>query len=1270
MKLLLRFTIAIIFLPLTEGSASTFSLKSGRNLNAIIRLKTKGLLVRGGHVHNTSSSKQISSRRSGRKKNIIDSIESTDKNLPTIKAVLIPRVLAIPQIIRMVSAFLFSSSMLESLRTCGKPFQSAVVSTLQSHGITLLLAGGKVVSEDFSKITPLDIYLAKKICSSENNMLPPRHFPASLPLFGLFVSIFLYIGLTILFPKWFVEWNVCLKFQRYNCGEKIDKHHLDKLHFYLGDSENQVEQIVDADDMFYVSQFVNRNHVSKHASDNHKRMTGVAVLVKKSRNEVEISSDGSEEEISWVYETSGYQHPSNYFIETGQRRVYLKFKIKNGKPTFSCLDGRPDLHVKRSIKELIEKSVSGLSAVEDLEYAQERFGTYNNLHLPTPSVRDVFFARISTPLSILQLLGRILSALEENFGPAMMSICMTLGQHYMNAKKSITAARELSDEIQGNLDGCSETLFWVLRGNWTEVHPKSILPGDVFLLPKKEDILMPVDALVVKGNCVAQEAVITGECVPQPKIPIEVDSASSDCHLSIDSTNRNSILFAGTTVISSSGEITENDSPSMVKCLALATGSYSSKGEIVRALSKSSCKIGSISTRKGERDAIRLILVLSFCAILACSSLFVPVSGSSKKKTSGFRRIIQCTRICVASIPSDLPLALHQVVHSSSQILKKEGDVVCSELGALLDASQITNVVFDKTGTLTSSENGMKEVVTLDGVEHSSPLSMVVLAGSHSLIHANGKLVGDPLDIAALKFTGWKYDIRSRCFSGKKGKRLWQIKSFPFDAGRRMSAAIVLFRDDDRSIKLYKVIKGSHEGIRKLLQKQDCFGSQDEFYSLYDKKADELGSEGIRHIAMAVQDITHSSIAKKLFPTGYPKMSFKKKTTRRRNKEVEKVIQNAKIVATKCFHIEHFDNCSEYDFIGFACFDASLRPSTGRVIQEIRKSGTEVIMLTGDGPAAALAIAKKSDFFDRPKKVAYLSVDDTSNLIWHIASFANGQGSNFKDFNEENTKEILSKVDSGKYVIVAIGRAIEIMNDDNNESSLLMLQNLDKISVIARSSPQTKQYVVSTLRNHCEKKVMFVGDGVNDISAMKAADVSGAILNGYGSEDTNAIERDIENERRMEKLKDRKVGKDKSNQKIGQDRVKLKIEEALKSSDDPGHSMNALVKVLKEEYQRYKDLQRGGAKAARIMQKEERLRQALMQKVNTTSDDEEEGIESIAPGEASLAAAFTFLRPAIDGVDFVIRNGISSAASSLSSRRCDKLFVLFRYFADTELTIL
>jgi hypothetical protein len=52
----------------------------------------------------------------------------------------------------------------------------------------------------------------------------------------------------------------------------------------------------------------------------------------------------------------------------------------------------------------------------------------------------------------------------------------------------------------------------------------------------------------------------------------------------------------------------------------------------------------------------------------------------------------------------------------------------------------------------------------------------------------------------------------------------------------------------------------------------------------------------------------------------------------------------------------------------------------------------------------------------------------------------------------------------------------------------------------------------------------LLGDGVNDIAAMKTADISAALLTGYGKEVAGADSIDIENERRISKLSERQIG--------------------------------------------------------------------------------------------------------------------------------------------------
>ena len=1289
-----------------------------------------------------------------------------DADLPTIKAILVPRRISMPQIIRLISAFLFTSSLLESLRTSGTPYTEAVKSILQAHGVNTLIHGGG--DSIISKINPLDEYFAKKICQGENNLLPPKYFPSTLPLVGLMLSIFFHVGFTTLFPKWFVEFNVWLNYERVDVDNihGVDssspdslQHSEKKLHAIESFLKEDVDGngISGENDDYYQSQFINRNNAPL-GKNPYSKPTGLAVLIQLSKQQREMASDGKSVDVQWLYRsesTSGDRdHPQPYFIEVGQRRVYVNLNLNssdgNGSISTACQDGGPSFYHENDISQLMERGSSGLSNQEDLDYAAIRYGTYNDLSVPIPTVHDAFVSRLSSPLAVLQLVGRVLTALEETFFPALMNIIMTLGQHYMNAKKSIVSAKELSSEIQGNADHVREQLFWTLRpsrsrasnstrkkgkkakAKWLEIPSSQLLPGDVFYLPSR-DTMMPVDALILEGNCIAQEAVITGESVPQAKTAVEPDDSLEDGSdmLSMDLKHRNSVLFAGTTVIHCDNESEEfrsgdlpqsvRESSSPMKCLALKSGSYSSKGEIIRALSKSSGHAGSISTLQSEKDSLRLIIALSSFAVVACASLFIPTDSGTSRKTSGFRRIIQCTRIAVASIPSDLPLALNSIVHSCAQVIRKEADVVCSEPGSLLSASQIDMVVFDKTGTLSADTQTMTDIVNLpDSSTAHNRLAEVVLAGCHSLSSMKGtssKPIGDPLDVASLEYSSWTFNstakmayvaaqspnsMHSNVQADEEiipnARKLWQRKTFPFDPTKRRSSALLLVQHENNEYRLWKVVKGAPDSMTSLF----CT-NKETFLGAYDDMVEDLGSKGTRIVALAVQDVTHSTITETLFPRGLPES--KSLSSKKLDTNVLKYVAKARKTATHDLHVGDFEKSlkESMTFVGFACFDASIRPSTPRIINDIRGSGTDVCMLTGDGTAAALSVARQANFFDekRCKKVAILQVKN-NQLIWTLTRLKNGR-TDEREFDIETTTELIGNQQRCACAIMITGNAMESIlepakNDD--AAAKMMLNNLDKVAVISRSSPQIKQQVLSVLKSLCGRNVMMCGDGVNDISAMKTADISAALLNGFGREEINAeSDVDTENERRKAKLKYKKIGRDRNAADFGTEghnRIKRKLEEAIAhDKNNPQSGIDAILNVLKEEYMRAKELRKGGATAARILQEEDSLRKSMMTKSLISSDaveysedlnSQEDGIETIKPGESSLAAQFTFLRPCIDGADAIVRTGVAAAAFSLSSHReialnslmaCHNLASLYRdgfrygkYMWNVELTFI
>jgi magnesium-transporting ATPase (P-type) len=211
-------------------------------------------------------------------------------------------------------------------------------------------------------------------------------------------------------------------------------------------------------------------------------------------------------------------------------------------------------------------------------------------------------------------------------------------------------------------------------------------------------LIVPVDALVLEGQCLTNEAILTGESVSQVKVPLDLPSdMSSD--VSTQSTldlkaDRSSILFAGTTMLRHGLNTQMSKDSDGMMCLALRTGTYSSKGQLVRALKGTENVVG-ISNAQADRDAMRLIAAMALFAGISCASLFARRDGKVAI-VSPFRRVVQCTHIVLASIPSSLPLALAAVARTCSRMLRIRSDVVCSEPGSLLTAAFVDTVVFDK----------------------------------------------------------------------------------------------------------------------------------------------------------------------------------------------------------------------------------------------------------------------------------------------------------------------------------------------------------------------------------------------------------------------------------------------------------------------------------------------------------------------------------------------------------------------------------------------
>lgn len=125
-----------------------------------------------------------------------------------------------------------------------------------------------------------------------------------------------------------------------------------------------------------------------------------------------------------------------------------------------------------------------------------------------------------------------------------------------------------------------------------------------------------------------------------------------------------------------------------------------------------------------------------------------------------------------------------------------------------------------------------------------------------------------------------------------------------------------------------------------------------------------------------------------------------------------------------------------FEFLGLLAFEDPARPEVAEAMSYCRENGIRVLMITGDHPDTAAAIAKEAEIADSP---LVISAEE------HPEKFDDGWLANHPDF-------------------------------------------LKSLSVVARCTPLQKLRIVTALK-HDGELVAVTGDGVNDVPALKAADI-------------------------------------------------------------------------------------------------------------------------------------------------------------------------------------
>lgn len=324
---------------------------------------------------------------------------------------------------------------------------------------------------------------------------------------------------------------------------------------------------------------------------------------------------------------------------------------------------------------------------------------------------------------------------------------------------------------------------------------KYLVPGDVIEIPSN-GCVMQCDIVLLSGNCIMDESMLTGECVPVTKTPLLKNSS----FIFDQKTYSRHILFAGTKLIQ-----TRYIGGERVLGMVINVGIKTAKGDLIRSI-----LYPPPVDYKFEQDSYKFIKLLGLVAFIGF--LYTVVTKVTRGVDWG-KIAVESLDLITIAVPPALPAAMSVGRMYAQKRLKKK-DVYCISPRSINVSGSVDLVCFDKTGTLTEDGLDMWAVVPVEkeevpvvdkaavmttdsalsspvksektNTETEAPTSMgeVVTSSTqtqisftppvvnpktlpldhpllhcmvtcHSITQMDGQMRGDPLDLKMFESTGW-----------------------------------------------------------------------------------------------------------------------------------------------------------------------------------------------------------------------------------------------------------------------------------------------------------------------------------------------------------------------------------------------------------------------------------------------------------------------------------------------------------------------------------
>uniref|UniRef100_A0A1I8AK79 Cation-transporting ATPase n=1 Tax=Steinernema glaseri TaxID=37863 RepID=A0A1I8AK79_9BILA len=680
----------------------------------------------------------------------------------------------------------------------------------------------------------------------------------------------------------------------------------------------------------------------------------------------------------------------------------------------------------------------GLETDEVMEDTKLELGD-NEMEMVIPQFMELFKERATAPFFVFQVFCVGLWCLEDMWYYSVFTLFMLMTFEATLVKQQLRNMSEIR-----NMGNRPYMIQCYRNKRWNKVRSCDLLCGDIISIGRSsEDKAVPCDLLLLRGPCIVDESMLTGESVPQMKEPIE--EVESDRYFNLESDGRLHVLFGGTKIVQHSpppkqeSGIKAPDNGCI--CMVIRTGFNTSQGRLLRTI-----MFGVKRVTANNLETFCFILFLLIFAIAASAYLWI--KGSEDPTRSKYKLFLECSLILTSVIPPELPIELSLAVNNSLMALQKLG-VFCTEPFRIPFAGKIDVCCFDKTGTLTTDNLVVEGIAGYAKGDDSTELirspadldvqTIQVLATCHSLVKFDEELVGDPLEKASLAWIDWILS-RNDTVVPKKAK-LGALKIFHryhfSSAMKRMTVIAGYSPSGLQETRHIVTVKGAPETLRDMYEKLP---------ENYDDTYRKLTRQGARVLALGIKEVgnlSHSEIREK--------------------------------------QREDFEN--GLNFAGFVVISCPLKPDTKAMIKEIVDSSHKVVMITGDNPLTACHVASVLRFTKKGRTILILDEpeNDGEEWVWKSAD----------DTVKEPLSTTITKQFTSQYDFCITGAAFKYLMAP--ERRTLLRRILLNIRVFARMAPKQKEDVINQMKA-LGKVTLMCGDGTNDVGALKHANVGVALL--------------------------------------------------------------------------------------------------------------------------------------------------------------------------------